>query len=289
MEPPVQKQDSDKEKNPPDNSTPVIKGEHNQDDSTITTDKADNKKKDKFRFWRKANRTQKTQIILALLNFLTLLSFIVINGIQIRRSNEFLNYADSTNVHTRESIELAKRTADSSDINNKRLIALNENSLDLVKNNATTTEKFAKIEVRPYLNYSGEENHSFIPGLPIKIRLNFLNNGKTPAYDIRSRTVIKIGTGISPKEIKLLEMSNIKASDNKGIVVGAGQSYFIEATGSWILPDSNYIYKSSYTLYVYGETLYRDKFRENHYTHFSLFYRPNGNIFLHYPGFFDAD
>jgi hypothetical protein len=270
---------------PIETNPPIIKNSENTNDTTKTSEnitretiKQVNLVTEKpilIKESRFAKRGFVIQTILAGVGLITLIGFIIFN---ITQHNDSVS-----------ALRLAKKSSDSAYSATKHSLAISESTLAVVKNSAANTEKFSKIEVRTYLNYVGEENHSFIPGHPIKIRLNFLNSGKTPAYDIRSRSFIKTGTGIFPQEIQFLKMSNIKASENKGIVVGAGQDYFLEATADWILPDSNYIYKSRYTLYVYGEILYKDKFRENHYTHFGLAYRTSINQFMFEQNFFDAD
>jgi len=279
MEPPEQKKDADKEEKPPDDSTSIIKGHHNQDDSTITTDKADKRKKDKPRFWRDASRTQKTQIILALLNLLTLLSFILINSIQIGKTNKSLDYADSTNVHTRESIELAKRTADSSDRNNKRLIALNENSIALVKKNLMNTEMFSRADIRAYIAIDTLDVAQFEVAKGIKIRVDIKNVGKTPASQIGAKINQKFaGTGIYEADFK-----GLKSFNNTISSLASGLTNDIWSGGSLFLTreDSIKIQNGEKKWHVFGIITYRDIFGNSDTTRFGVEYDHTARQFFY--------
>jgi hypothetical protein len=70
---------------------------------------AEDNKHQKLEFWNKADTMERTQIILILLNIATLISFIVVGIFQIHHSSKTLGLADSSNVHTRESVELTRQ------------------------------------------------------------------------------------------------------------------------------------------------------------------------------------
>ena len=185
--------------------------------------------------------------------------------------------------------EASKTSADAARISAEaalRGVAATEDANELSKQIAEGQERFAKIEVRAYVTVGGVQSYRTDIGHQVKVTTEIENAGKTPAYNVRSRSGIKIGTSIYESEIKYLP----PVPTASGSILGAGQKITIEASGDdFRKVDSINVATGKYTLFVVGTITYKDKFGDVHHTRYCKFFRPRDKQFLDYEKWNDAN
>ena len=124
------------------------------------------------------------QIGLFIINIGMLIAFIYMGSKQIETAKRTLDIADSTNIRTRESINIAReqftyqrqRDSINSIIQNKKdsLFAFSQNKRD------SLSERNAEIELRAYIWLDSTNFNIFRINKEISIYVGFINTGKTP-------------------------------------------------------------------------------------------------------------
>jgi hypothetical protein len=191
-------------------------------------------------------------------------------SIAVRQTDLVKTYSDAANVSAQAAL---------------RGVAVAESSIAVSKSIAKNQEEFSKIETRAYLSVGTVEEFNFTVGKHMKAKIDLMNVGKTPAYDFRSVSTIKTGTGVYRDEINSLVVPH-----EHGRVIGSGQVAFIEADGAiFRQQDSVAIYTGNYVLFVYGKVLYVDKFGDNHQTRYCIFFRIRDKSFMAYENWNDAN
>ncbi len=248
--------------------------------------KQDSKKgKNKFEFWSTADRIEKIQIFLALLNLFTLIAFIIVSSVQISHSSKALDYADSTNVHTRKSIELGQQTAHASDSSNQKSLTIAMGSLDATRESNVLTEKIAKMDLRAYISVIDMSFEKIKVGEKLCSNMNLKNVGKTPAYKIKVDIGFKIGgTGVYDIEMQNLIRSHEEHILTSGVIMNiSGETDYM-----WIKDDSTKVINGGKPCFIYGKITYFDIFKVEHHTNFCFSYTvPRG--FTVYNKYNDGD
>ena len=234
-------------------------------------------------FWFQRDWLNDTKIRFATIT-LSILTFTVAVFV-FRETKEQVRIADDAVGLTEQALEFQKKSDSLNRIEQK---AIADSSIALSKTIAATQERFAKVEVRSYVSFDGVDNHSFVVGKQMKAIVKLLNSGKTPAYNVVSRSEIKTGTGVYPHERDSLMVP--REGLPGGVVLGAGQSYGVEASGKVFRPiDSIGVFSGKYLLFVHGRITYKDKFGSPHFTNYCVFYRLRDKSFINYKQWNDAD
>ena len=137
------------------------------------------------------------QIGLFIINIGMLIAFIYMGTRQIKNTQKTIDYADSSNIYTRESINIARdqfayqRQRDSINaiIQNEKdsLFAFSQYKRD------SLSERNAEIELRAYMWLDSVNFNIFRVNQNISMYVGFINTGKTPAYEATIRMKWKIG------------------------------------------------------------------------------------------------
>ena len=163
-----------------------------------------------------------------------------------------------------------------------------ENANTLSKQMADRQERFAKIEVRPYVNIKLVNAPDLKIGDTIAIDMQWINSGRTPAYLVGVRDLLKIGTGIYQNEIKQLEKERAKELDRK--TIGSNLTFTRTITMVvWTRQDSILVYSKKRSLFIAGTVFYTDKFSDVHSTSWSFRYSTAERVWRSYPLYNDAN
>ncbi|MCK9212383.1 MAG: hypothetical protein M0P61_16200 [Ignavibacteriaceae bacterium] len=281
MDPTEQKQNNTNEEEHSDNSAPINTGHLEQNDPIITKDQLEYEKKYKLSFRRKVNRTEKIQIFLTLFNLLTLIVFIIVSSFQISHSIKALDYADSTNVHTRESIIISKTSSEKSDSLSKESLILTGESLDIsnkslgiTRQSIENAEKNAKIDLRPYIVVNSDS--VMYPFSKVNKNLSMIfsvtNAGKTPAFNFFHTNVLTVIDSVNQSDIDGLIKQSTR-HHNAGFALGSNLTNKKEGIyGIFSLQDSINVYNGKNKLIFFGVISYSDIFKERHLTWYCLEY-----------------
>ncbi len=232
----------------------------------------------------KGSKLQKG-VLLATLG--TLIAYIIISTYQIHQTNLALAKADSSIVNAQKNLEFAIKNADSSDSNNKQSIAIAESSLILVKRNNEASNTISKLGIRPYLMVQKVKLFQFIIGKKIEFEIHLSNTGNTPAQNIHSVYLMKIGgTGVYESEFKKLYNesgfgSYVVSSTENGIVINQVCKF------ERILKEevSVNILNGNLKFFIYGFITYTDLFKDSHTTYMCYEFIPSREIFVQYEQF----
>ena len=151
-----------------------------------------------------------------------------------------------------------------------------------------TQETFAKLEIRAYLSVSGVVPKTMKAGKKFEAVINYVNIGKTPAYQVAFAYEVKTGgTGIYEHEINKAENFR-KVADQ---AVGAFLDFNITVETGTIISrkDSTDIMNGNMAWFVYGKFTYIDKFGESHFTRCCFRFAHDKNTFEVYDKYNDAD
>jgi hypothetical protein len=152
--------------------------------------------------------------------------------------------------------------------------AIADSSIALSKQIAETQERFAKIETRAYIVFKEVAKFEFTVGKLMTMDLNFINAGRTPANNMRSYALLKIGTGIYQHEIDAIE-NGISKTPYLG-TLGAGTIFTTAGPDFRTMSkaDSADVSSGKSFIYFFGMIRYTDIFGEDHSTRFSFEFIP---------------
>jgi hypothetical protein len=219
--------------------------ERKQNERTSDSPKSNSDKKElpeKFS-WRKTPIGDRVQIILVIINIGMLIAFICVGADQHTDSIEALKRADTSNTYTRESLQLSKQTS--------------------------------RIELSAYIQIDTVKITQMKEGKNLGFSLTYLNNGKTPAYDVYS--VIGVIPGGKPN-INILNKDWLKLQETppiSGYFVGSNASVTQPIITTIKIKDSTTIpawKNGSKFLGIYGFIFYKNVFNDSCYTQFSMAY-----------------
>ncbi|KAB2922143.1 MAG: hypothetical protein F9K22_12390 [Bacteroidetes bacterium] len=184
---------------------------------------------------------------------------------------------------TGQQISQFENSIKSSDETTRRSIAIAESALSISKQSVAAQEKMSKIGMRGYISTYEVLDFRFSVGEQPKVLIQIKNDGKTPAHNIVSSSIVKTGSGVYQEEIDKIK----KTYTAHGITLGAGNSHSILAVNEydWRAIDSLNVSNGRLQIYVYGKIWYRDVFGENHITTYALGFDVVKQSFFSYPYF----
>ncbi len=149
----------------------------------------------------------------------------------------------------------------------------------------------SKAESRAYVLIKQCSSFSVKMGEPIVYTIDFLNIGKSTAYNIQTAAEWTIGNGISPDDVKKLRP--VRSSPNR-VNIKPGQIQTVrfgtEADSQLFSnSDSLSVFGKEKNLYLFGKLIYYDRFGDYHYTRFAFRYNADDQSFLAYERYNDHD
>jgi len=249
------------------------------------------KKKSLWQRWKRIDISARSQIILAILTFLTLVTYVIISIHQSNLTRDAIAESAISNFYTKQSL-----------LKTQKAIALQEESLKhsvktdydngiLAIKDTLASDRNTKMELRAYLAIDSMKIRNItING--IELILKIMNTGKTPAYNIVLVFAGKPdGTGIYKKEMDELIKHR---SDTNAEMHGNGMSFTLEYTlhlGDNPIVNQQII-SGEKDFYIYGIIFYDDIFKIRHRTRFCYrFYNmpPLGCKYITYKYYNDGD
>jgi hypothetical protein len=235
----------------------------------------------------RSNKVQNvTQIVLAVLTFLTLLSYIIFSAIQNQKTRKAIERADTANYYAQKAMDYSKDAVDLS----KQVFGYTKSSDCLndirLTQDIRSRERNTKRELRAYVMVSIITKHVFEQDKEFTYILKIKNTGRTPASKIVYRNGIKIGgTGINDNEISRLETQK-QDVDVLGSELELG---CLVNTGRILDPVIyNDIVNGKRKIFIIGSIIYEDIFKETHRTRYCRIYSVSDNDFPGYGKYNDA-
>lgn len=208
-------------------------------------------------------------------------AFILVSSIQISKTNEALERADTSNTITRESLDLSKRIAEASDESTEKNLLFTQKSLAIAESSLTVSKRAIEInkmsvatvnspfiQITPSMgSYHGSEWYEY--------ELMIRNVGNTPAFSANMVIVKEIarsdGTdksliesdslrivNLAPKD-SIMMIDTLKIPDQNLYYRMAEQTHFVTLRGSMEYLDIfGYKYHIDFRYYY---DIYLDRFR----------------------------
>ena len=221
----------------------------------------------------------KIQVVLAILTFGTLLSYIIFSRIQASQTKEAINRSDTANFYTRKAIDISNRTL-------KHTIISDSINDIAAKQDLLTRERNTEMDLRAYCvvlptTYFFNISDSTKPGIAFKIK----NVGKTPAYNVYICAGIILSEKVTSHEI-------LEIPSEKMLIIGAGeetaeQKYIASFSFNKQYFENIKIGKQS--LFVVMKVTYQDIFKKDRFLYFGSYYDFTTETPAAIPGFIDGN
>lgn len=227
------------------------------------------------------------------------LIFLAYQSWELRRTNEIatksLKLADSAFVETRKSGEETSIRMDravQAIEKSANAMAVQANAAEQTAVNAKKSieiaEMSARISNRAYLSMVGVTPTAMQPGKKFEATVQFVINGKTPAYQVHHVKGAKVGgTGIYEHEID--EVKKLEKLADLAMGTSIPVSFTVETRDVIGQEESAEIMSGEKAWYVFGRITYVDIFREKHYTRYCFVLVPGKTTFESYHRYNDAN
>lgn len=278
--------------------TPELLGEDEQEQAPSAEEQTvfNNISQQRPERWYQGWKFEKDIGILIAIVTLIILAF---QSWELRRTNEIANkslrLADSAFVES-------KKSGEETSIRAERAVLAIEKSADAInvqanaaeqtvvnaRQNTKIAEISARISNRAYLSIAGVTPTALLPGKKFEATVQFVNVGKTPAYQVHHVKGYKLGgTGIYEHEINEAK----KREEFRDFAMGMSipSSFIIETENPITQEESDEIMKGKKAWYVFGRITYTDIFREKHFTRYCFVFIPSKGTFESYHRYNDAN
>lgn len=198
--------------------------------------------------------------------------------VEARKSGE------ETSIRAERAVQAIEKSANA--------MAVQANAAEQTVINAKENTEIAKISARisnrAYLSIVNVTPTALQPGRKFEATIQFVNVGKTPAYQVHHVKGLKIGgTGIYEHEINEVK----KAEEFRDLAMGASvhSSFTVETKDPISQEESDEIMIGKKAWYVFGRITYADIFGERHHTRYCFVFDPEKDTFESYHRYNDAN
>lgn len=201
-------------------------------------------------------------------------------ALQTKNSVDLMRKADSIGI---ENLNLAQKTALSSDTYSNKSIKISDSSLSLTRKSIINYEHFSKLSLRPYIVVDTTSFETQLSvGKKILITIYLRNVGKTPAlnYYHVSKPILTISNEIfnAEKEGMKICYAKINEAKDEGDYIGADMKAPNHAEFP-ILSNTDYkdIFSGKKIFSMVSVVSYYDIFHDRHFMWYCIEYNPKKN------------
>lgn len=166
-----------------------------------------------------------------------------------------------------------------------------ENTVPPAKSAENARKISARAETRSYMVIKHCSSFLIKVGEPVITTIDFINIGKSRAYNVRAVSEWKIGNEIDRRDMMRVSRK-ITGTNRMRVEAGRTQTVRFGSAGDsrvFLNADSLAVFGGSKSLFVFGFLKYTDKFGEGHFLSFAYKYNTDDPSFLAYKKFNNHD